>query len=650
MSTKKKNNFIKPNQAHKQKAWWKSKWFISTAAVISALVIVGILLYVIYKDPAQEAYSLSLEAEQSLSHAQDSLLEQDFDAAATHLEAAKTSFTQAQNRVQSFIWLKSVPWLGTQVSAVSSLLTAGTYATNSIIVINDLAHSITEPISDSAVSLNDLSDKQTEQILGAIYEAKPELEKAQASILDADATMAAIPQGGLLKPVQEAVVPVREKIGMLVQGIDQAIAASQIVPVVAGYPEQQTYLFLLQNNHELRPTGGFIGTYGILKIKNGDIVSFNTDNVYNLDEPSAEWMTTTPPWPLNRYNAVTTWFFRDANWSPDFPTAAKKALELYYLERGPEKNIDGVIAVTPTFIQSLMELTGDIPVNGISFTPDTFIDTLQYQVEQGYLRQGIADSERKEIIGILSDKILEKILDLPRDQWPDLWNVFKKDISEKQILIYLENSDIQAMVEHENWGGHIRESDGDFVAVFDANLASLKTDQVMDRAMEYTVQRDGKNIIADLYITYTNTGEITWKTTRYRTYTRVLAPQGSHLLKAEGMMVDCKLADEGSVETTDAYGKTIFGTFICIEPGETKSLHFKYSLPKAIYNQFSESSVYDLIWQKQPGTDNYPFSISVDMDDAPTYIESIDKFEIMKDNSILVQGDLSLDRDIEIQY
>ncbi|MFA5318027.1 MAG: DUF4012 domain-containing protein [Patescibacteria group bacterium] len=109
--------------------------------------------------------------------------------------------------------------------------------------------------------------------------------------------------------------------------------------------QEQVYLILLQNNTELRPTGGFIGNYGILKIKEGRITSLYIDDIYNLDKLAEEKLEIIPPEPLRKYFNRERWFLRDINWSPDFSISAHRAWAMYLLEGGQEK-IDGIIAVT----------------------------------------------------------------------------------------------------------------------------------------------------------------------------------------------------------------------------------------------------------------------------------------------------------------
>ena len=185
--------------------------------------------------------------------------------------------------------------------------------------------------------------------------------------------------------------------------------------------------------------------------------------------------------------------------------------------------------------------------------------------------------------------------------------------------------------------------------MIDANLASLKSDPVVKRTIEYQVRRDGSNFIADVRLTYKNEGSITWKTTRYRTYTRIYVPQGAVLLTSSGSMVDCKLTEEGSVETTEENNKTVFGTFICIEPDDEKTLTFKYKLPDFI-NEVFEADTYQLLVQKQAGAEAHNLKINIDLGKNHSMISDIDNINVKLDNGILITTELSSDLNFTIDY
>ncbi|XOU94881.1 MAG: DUF4012 domain-containing protein [Candidatus Kerfeldbacteria bacterium] len=650
MSNKKINNFLHPKSKKKSKYRKYKKIIVPITIVLGIIIFLSLILYLVYKDTATNIYRNSLDGKNNFYLAQEKIIEQDFDTASYALRDATNNFKEAHSEFEKVQWLKIIPWVGIQVNAIDNLLLAGISTGESLNVISDTARDIITPLQkNDDISLSTLSESETKELMKSIYDSKENLETAKKSIDIAVDYLENISKKGLLGKIKEVTTPLQENVPALQNSIDVAISASQILPSIGGYPEKKTYLFLLQNNTELRPTGGFIGTYGILKVINGDIDYFKTENVYNLDEPAKDWVYIEPPWPLTRYNAVYNWYLRDSNWSPDFPTAAKKAEEFYHLERGPEKDIDGVIAVTPTFIQSLLKLTGEITINGLTFTEENFIDTLQYQVDKGFLSIGLEESERKEIIGLLSKEILDRVLELPKSQWPDFWKVFEKDITEKQILIYVKDGYVQDFIEKENWGGTIKEVEHDYLSVIDANLASLKSDPGIKRTISYTVNRDGDNFIADLNINYKNEGTITWKTTRYRTYTRVYVPEGSNLLKSSGSMIDCKIDGENDISTEVELGKTVFGAFICIEPGEEGNLSYKYILPENISDNFKDDH-YSLLVQKQPGAAGHVLNIELKLKKKPNIAISDKDIDIVPSNDIVINSLLSQDRLIKLEY
>ncbi|MDP3296859.1 MAG: DUF4012 domain-containing protein, partial [Thermodesulfovibrionia bacterium] len=365
---------------------------------------------------------------------------------------------------------------------------------------------------------------------------------------------------------------------------------------------------------ELRPTGGFIGTYGILKMRDGQVVDFMTDDVYNLDRQSNPKTRPVTPLPMQKYLSQKLWYLRDVNWSPDFKEAAQLAVRFYHEEGGKEKNIDGVIAITPEIISSLLKIVGPLTVGQQTFTAQNLVDLLEWQVEVAYAQQGIAKQERKGIISGLAYKLMENLHNVPLERWPGIIHEIKQDLDEKHILIYSNSDSLQAFLEARNWAGRLALFGGDYLMAIDANLAALKTDLVMKRQMTYElVKKNNGDLIATAKIYYTNQGEsINWRTTRYRTYTRLYVPLNSVLMSSRGAMIKEKDARPGEVDIGEELGKTFFGVFIAIEPGETKVLEFQYKLPRAIQNLLAQNA-YQLLIQKQAGVQERDLTISLNL-------------------------------------
>ncbi len=588
---------------------WRVAWPILTGLV----VIVG-LAAAWFGPAARTVYKEALAAKADLEVAQTMIVSQEFTEGQAALTSGRAHLLVAQEKMGRLLALRRVPIAGPNVRAIDQLIAASLAMTSGVERLSTWAETVVKPFkTGKSFSLSTLKPEQKRAILEAIYQAQPDLQAAKSSLDLALTHVEAMPTSGLLGPVAEAVEPFREKLPALRDGIEQAIPASRIVPPILGYPDQQNYLFLLQNNTELRPTGGFIGTYGILKARDGEILSFTTDNVYNLDD-QAKYLNVKPPTPLTTYMRVNRWLFRDSNWSPDFPTAAQEALSFYRREGGPERKLDGVIAVDPTFFERLLTLTGPITVGKTEFRTDNLVEELQYIT--GYAYEGkinIDTSQRKNIIGTLGQELIARMLNLPKEKYGKAWTIFQESLQEKHLLIWVANAERQEIARSLGWAGNVVLPQGDSLMVVDANLASLKSDPAVKRTLNYRVRREGDDVLATLNIRYEHTGELTWKTTRYRTYTRVYVPRGSTLVASSGAMTECNVKKEGTVQTSEELGHTVFAAFTCTEVGATKELSLTYRLngsPLALLDQ----GKYKLLVQKQPGTIAHTLNVDVDLD------------------------------------
>lgn len=631
-----------------------SRWFHKFRAVIYIVIVLllaGTLLAARNYASAQNLYQQALSGKQYFELAQRSIEEQDFVNATIYLQKARQDFELAQTNLRNLEGVKFVPFLIRQINAVDHILLAGIQASKAAEKVTNIAQLMLEQSERSGnTTLSSITTEERREMLRVLYESLPDLQAARADIGLAVSSMNQIPELGLLGSVKEAVVPLKEKLPQIQGIIDELVPLAEALPQIVGYPNNKTYLFLLQNNQEMRATGGFIGTYGILKLQDGDISTFVTDNVYNLDEPVKDERDKEPPAPFKKYIPSSIWFFRDCNWSPDFPETARTCLQFYEEENGPEKTIDGVIAITPTFIESLLELVGDIKVDGILFTSENVTDVLQEEVEVTYRQKGISDADRKEIVGDLADELMSRLLTLPKERWKDLWTTLQNNFAEKHVLINLSNGELQSLVERENWDGSVREWNGDYVMVTDSNMASLKSDPGVKRTITYDLEVNrNQEVIGNLTIHYSNQGTFSWKSTRYRTWVRVYVPEGSQLLSYEGAMENDKLAGglPGQVEVHNELGKTQFGAFIAIEPKQEGTLKLRYRLPDSVLQNIRDGN-YHLLVQKQSGTIDHGLIVDLDFERKIRSYGSSDLKPEVYDNYIIYHTDLRQDRQFEI--
>ncbi|MDP3957335.1 MAG: DUF4012 domain-containing protein [bacterium] len=363
--------------------------------------------------------------------------------------------------------------------------------------------------------------------------------------------------------------------------------------------KEKTFLILFQNNLELRPGGGFIGSFGILKVRDGGITDFSVHDTGNFDGriPS----TTPPPYPMRETLNIDSWKLRDSNYSPDFPENAKWAETFYQMGQGEER-FDGVVAVTANVLTSFLKITGPIEIEGFpgTYGADNAIVDLEYQVEQGYLKQNIAFGERKSVMGILGLEILHRVKALSLSKKYELFQTILADLHKKDIQLIFKDTVLQEQVMAAHWDGAMdRVWKDDYLFLVDANLNSFKTDYFVKRSYAYTVDLSQEIPQATLEITYRNTAEKRdWFAKDYQTFLRVYVPAGSFLHTVTGAALDPVYGE--------LLGKKYFGVLIQVPVRTEKTVTFEYTLPQNLEREW-----YDLKIQKQPGLNDVSVTVIV---------------------------------------
>ncbi|PIQ78052.1 hypothetical protein COV82_02055 [Candidatus Peregrinibacteria bacterium CG11_big_fil_rev_8_21_14_0_20_46_8] len=388
---------------------------------------------------------------------------------------------------------------------------------------------------------------------------------------------------------------------------------------------EKHYLVLLQNNYELRPTGGFISAFGILTIKNGVPISLNLEDVYGtVDDHSY----VAPPYPLGRLLAHSTYqghTFRDANFDPDFPSSVAE-LESFLRKTRPFQTIDGVIAVDFGFVENWLDAVGSIEVDGRAFTAETLLEFIEAEVADVDLHSLEDLPRRKEGVRQLGKKLAIKTA-LPWNL-PRFFSSVHKSFREKHALFFFHDDDLQQIVEKKGWGGVLQARDGeDLLAVVDANYGGGKANRYVTRSIFYDVDLEKGRAALD--IRYDHTNDITVPLSlNYRGYVRAFVPQdhifGGNIVRG----ANNNLNYAGQIFEVPAQGK--------------RSISFPIQFPLSLFDDLS----YSLYLWKQPGTYNDYYSISVKI---PVGLRlTSDDFEV-RDNVAIFKGFLTEDRRISFR-
>ena len=373
---------------------------------------------------------------------------------------------------------------------------------------------------------------------------------------------------------------------------------TDIYSKVGGFGGENTFLLLLQNDMELRPGGGFIGAFGILKTKNGGVSDIQIHDTGNFDPRIPD--TEQPPYPMGERLHISSWKLRDSNWSPDFRVNAEKAEYFYKLGQGGE-NFDGIIAVNTDILNSILKITGPLKINDYpgEYSDENAIFQLEYQVEKGYAEQGIAKGDRKSVMKEMANVLAEKLHGLSTAQQFELAKMIEGHLKQKDIQLFFKNEGLQAEVEDMNWGGRVKDFGGNYLMLVDANLNSLKSDYCMRRKIDYQVDLNSDQPTAAMNITYEHTCRTRdWMTTNYNDWARLYVPDGSWLSESSISQPDMRFGKD--------FGKKVIEFPVYVPVGNTETVTLKYNLPAEI-----KSNLNSLLIQKQSGSGDLPVKVTV---------------------------------------
>ena len=436
----------------------------------------------------------------------------------------------------------------------------------------------------------------------------------------------------------------KQTIPVLLEGLDVVHTNAPAFTDVLGGNGPRKYLFLFQNNNEARATGGFIGSYGLLDMKDGEIRKFFIDGIFNPDGQLK--VDIVPPQPIRKVSAA--WSLHDSNWFADFPTSAEKAI--FFYEKTGGATVDGVITVTPVVLQRLLEATGSVylPEYDVTVDAQNVIEKLQYKVEADYDKE---ENRPKKILGDLAPILLERIMHMNDPELiARIVEALHSSLREKHILLYSRNSVLQDMYRDLGWSGELKETSNDFLSVVNSNINGYKTDGVIEQTVQHVAEIGEDGMIKDTVtvIRKHNGGDTPyeWWNAVNADYMRIYVPKGAQLISVKGQtretvkdpldydalkfqrddLVEAiektsRTDPETGTQIFEESGKTVFGNWVYVSPKESTTVEYTYVLPfRAIKSDNQKMIPYSLLTQKQSGsvtsvfsgTVSYPKSWSVD--------------------------------------
>jgi hypothetical protein len=234
----------------------------------------------------------------------------------------------------------------------------------------------------------------------------------------------------------------------------------------AGDQRPRRYLVFSQNPDEVRPTGGFIGTYGVLTAGGPDGLTLERYAGIETwtrapEHEQAKVPVADAPLVFQSVQPPSNQTLANVNATPDWPTGAELASELW--AKGGEPPVDGVLSFTPDFLARMLTVLGpvDVPEFGETVTAANLIERADFHTheEPAELVGG-----RKRFVSEVVRVVLQRLLDAPAQQWRDLAKVAAKGFDAREALAWSKEAPVEEVLGGLGWDGAFSGAGGDFVA------------------------------------------------------------------------------------------------------------------------------------------------------------------------------------------
>ncbi len=390
------------------------------------------------------------------------------------------------------------------------------------------------------------------------------------------------------------------------------------LPTLLGSDGRQRYLFLLQNPSELRSTGGWISSYGLIGMDGGQVRELEVADVYTIDGLLKEQgKFYKPPKEMQDALNIDSWNLSLSNWSPNFITTANNA-EFFLKESGKVYDVDGVIAVNLTFVKDLLEKWGEleVKVSGISgnfegenskiVTSSNLYDIL-FEIHKAYTPGATVKSD---FLANLSNAVIEKILSLDVQGYLGILEVIRGSLNKKDILVYIKEQNLNKYITAKSWGGTLKEGYKTAPVGVEWNWGANKANYFLDKNTQLKVDIVDENEIEYTYnlIIENNSDTNIYPEGNYENYLRIFIPEDSVLASMSGFNQDL-------YEISYSEGFKVVGGWFNVPVESSKQLQIKYTLKRndnyfpIEYNDYNIS--YDFVFYKQPGDMNDSLEVSV---------------------------------------
>lgn len=399
-----------------------------------------------------------------------------------------------------------------------------------------------------------------------------------------------------------------------VEGLNQVLMGlPDTLTTALGLDGERTYLVLSQNNDELRPSGGYISTYGWLTMRNARVEDFaysaTTATSPNPPDETFASDLLIPTWWIDYGNP--TYAAWDGSWYADFPKTADMAMAYYDGGLNDQSPVDGVIAIDITGFEMILGALGSVemPEYGVTVTPQNFRQHV-YDIRAF----GRGEAAHKQFVTDIFEAIFSDWQLAEQEQSEALLQVLLQALQEKHIMLHFQTDELNDALEVLGWNGaQTPATRHDYVMVADSNVGANKSNHSIARQLTYDVEvMPDSTLNSRLSIGYDYFDSVA-------SGDPAVDPRYHGQLDYFNQLqvfVPANAALQGSDDFTEPItvelqpDHTLYTSLVHVPYDSAERFQLRYTTP-ALIEALGDNKRYRLLIQKQPGTRANPMTIQV---------------------------------------
>lgn len=275
-----------------------------------------------------------------------------------------------------------VPWIGPNLAAVRQ--------------VTEVAETLTAEGLDPLILAASRFDPDAFTIQGGAIDLAPivsmqgDIGAANQAMTAADTQAESIRVDETIGPVRDAVGQVLELVGEITGSVDAIDRTSHLLPAMLGGDGPRNTLLLIQNNAELRSSGGVSGALALVSADGGAVrlaaQASSSDFSPPLEAPALPLDDPTS----SLYGDITGEYIQDVNLPPWFDTTGALAKAMWEQRIGG--SVDAVVAVDPVLLSYLLDATGPVQVGDVSLTSENAVAVLLSETYARYAEPAEQDA------------------------------------------------------------------------------------------------------------------------------------------------------------------------------------------------------------------------------------------------------------------